>query len=316
MIKSNVVIIGFGIQGKKRNLVAGDNIVAIIDPISTDANLKNIKELPLNKFDTALICTGDSEKIEIIEYLLKNKKHVLVEKPLLSNSTKDLEKILNLSSQNKVACYTAYNHRFEPHFIEMEKLIKSNELGKIYNIRMFYGNGTANLVKKSSWRDRKSGVLSDLGSHLFDTLHFWIDNIEFHQFKVTKALKKENLSFDYVVVHNQNEANEMSIQLEMSLLSWKNTFTCDVFGEKGSAHINSLCKWGPTEFIHRKRILPSGVPIERKITLLQDDPTWKVEYDLFLNSYKHNKINTLRKDIWINKILLDLSKQANVENII
>jgi len=263
-----------------------------------------------------LVCTGDSEKIKIIEYLIKNKKHVLVEKPLISNSTKDIEKIISLTNENKVACYTAYNHRFEPHFINMKKLIKSKKLGKIYNIRMFYGNGTAKLVKQSPWRDNYTGVLADLGSHLLDTLDFWIDDIKNHEFKVTKYLKKENKSFDHVIINNFNEENNVSIQLEMSLLCWKNTFTCDVFGEKGSAHINSLCKWGPSEFIHRQRIIPSGIPNEIKKIIINKDPTWNLEYIHFLNSCIQKKSHTLKKDIWINNLLLDLSKQTKVDFII
>ena len=284
--------------------------------MSPVANFKDIKELSLNKYYAALVCTGDSEKIKIIEYLIKNKKHVLVEKPLISNSTKDIEKIISLTNENKVACYTAYNHRFEPHFINMKKLIKSKKLGKIYNIRMFYGNGTAKLVKQSPWRDNYTGVLADLGSHLLDTLDFWIDDIKNHEFKVTKYLKKENKSFDHVIINNFNEENNVSIQLEMSLLCWKNTFTCDVFGEKGSAHINSLCKWGPSEFIHRQRIIPSGIPNEIKKIIINKDPTWNLEYRHFLNSCIQKKSHTLKKDIWINNLLLDLSKQTKVDFII
>ena len=38
---------------------------------------------------------------------------------------------------------------------------------------MFYGNGTARLVRDSDWRDQGSGVLHDLGSHLLDTVAYW-----------------------------------------------------------------------------------------------------------------------------------------------
>ena len=55
----------------------------------------------------------------------------------------------------------------------MKKLINKKTLGKIYSCRMFYGNGTAKLVKNSKWRDTKSGVINDLGSHLLDTCLFW-----------------------------------------------------------------------------------------------------------------------------------------------
>ena len=67
----------------------------------------------------------------------------------------------------------------------------------------------------------------------------------------------------------------------MTLLMWRNHFTCDIFAENGSAHISSLCKWGPSEFTHRTRILPSGRPPEESVTLVQDDPTWALEYAHF-----------------------------------
>ena len=67
----------------------------------------------------------------------------------------------------------------------------------------------------------------------------------------------------------------------MTLCMWKNTFTCDVLASKGSAHLNSLCKWGQNSFVYRKRIYPSGLPIEKKYTFQKGDPTWKSEF-LFL----------------------------------
>ena len=64
-----------------------------------------------------------------------------------------------------------------------------------------------------------------------------------------------------------------------------------MIGDKGSAHIKSLCKWGPSDFIRRKRILPAGRPKEKIITLNQPDPTWKKEYQYFKNLIK-NKVET------------------------
>ncbi len=58
------------------------------------------------------------------------------------------------------------------------------------------------------------------------------------------------------------------IELEMTLLMWRNHFTCDVLAENGTAHITSLCKWGPSSFIHRTRVLPSGRPPESSVTLV------------------------------------------------
>jgi scyllo-inositol 2-dehydrogenase (NADP+) len=245
----------------------------------------------------------------LIEYLLSNKKHVLIEKPLFSESDADLQALANLAEVNDVVCYTAYNHRFEPHFLRMRELIQARSLGTIYSLRMFYGNGTARLVRNSEWRDQGAGVLPDLGSHLLDTLRFWFgDNFD-ADFEIRGAYKHENKSFDHVVI---GSSNGLAIQLEMTMLSWRNHFTCDVLAEKGSAHIESLCKWGPSTFIHRTRILPSGRPPEETETLEQSDPTWDLEYDHFINLCQNNGGHNLENDIWINRTLRNLSIDAEV----
>ena len=42
----------------------------------------------------------------------------------------------------------------------MQQVIKSRSLGKIYYCNIFYGNGTARLVKNNNWRDKGLGVHS------------------------------------------------------------------------------------------------------------------------------------------------------------
>ena len=145
-----VIVVGLGVQGKKRQAVAGDEVVATVDPVHPDATYQNIEDVPLDSYDAALLCIPDEPKIAMLEYLLANKKHLLVEKPLFANRTEDLLVLEELADKNDVVCYTAYNHRFEPHFIRMKELIDSGRLGKIYSIRMFYGNGTARLVRDSA----------------------------------------------------------------------------------------------------------------------------------------------------------------------
>ena len=98
----------------------------------------------------------------------------------------------------------------------------------------------------------------------------------------------------------------------MTLLSWRNHFTCDVFAEKGSAHIVSLCKWGPTTFTRRTRVLPSGRPPEESVTLVQDDPTWEVEYNHFKRLVDEGKPADLENDKWLLRVLASLSAAATV----
>lgn len=302
------IIIGMGVQGRKRYPIAKDKIVFSVDPYCETSDYKNLEDVPLGDFDFALCCVPDDAKCDIIEYLLTNKKHVLVEKPL---SFKNPEKILTLealANKNHVQLYIAYNHRFEPNFVKMRDLISSGTLGDIYHCRLFYGNGTASLVKNSPWRDKGSGVLPDLGSHLLDTINFWFGDIA-SSFELVSCSRHENSSPDHVIIINKN--SRPIVELEMSLLQWKNDFSCDVFAQNGSAHIRSLCKWGPASFISRRRIVPSGVPDEIRQTLVKSDPTWVMEYDHFLESCVLNRPINLDKEVWLAEQLSVLCEATN-----
>ena len=297
-----VVVLGMGVQGKKRAMFAFNDLVAKVDvdKSNLDADYNKLSDINHKDYDAVLLCTPDDVKFEILKEILNSKKHVLVEKPLFVKNKKELVELQNLANSNNVVLYTAYNHRFEPHFINMKNLLINKDLGKIFRLRMFYGNGTSGLVKQSEWRDQGSGVVLDIGSHLLDTLIFWFGEKKIKITDINK-FKFENLSPDHAIL--TGKIDNIYIELEVSLLSWKNDFICDIIGSKGSAHISSLCKWGPSKFITRKRVLPAGKPDENIITLTQSDPTWEQEYIYFKQLVKNKENTDLSSDMEIFNIL-------------
>lgn len=300
------IVIGLGIQGRKRLGIAGADAVATVDPAVKEARFRKIEDVPLSHYDAALVCTPDDAKLELLTYLLGHGKHVLVEKPLLAPNRRALEALVDQSEKAGVVCYTAYNHRFEPHFVRMKETIASGALGRVYLCRMFYGNGTARDVRNSPWRDKEAGVLPDLGSHLLDTVLFWFGRLD-APLEIWSADRFENRAFDHITIGAHGNP---VLELEMSLLSWRNHFTCDVYGEAGSAHIESLCKWGPSIFTRRTRVLPSGRPPEEAVTLVQADPTWALEYAQFKRLCETGGRGNIGTDIVINDHLSDLAKRA------
>lgn len=301
------IIIGLGVQGHKRRKFAGSDYVASVDPVNREAEYRTVEDVPLSSYDAALVCIPDEPKIEVLIYLLKNGKHVLVEKPLWAADDRQIGTLEQLARAKGVVCYTAYNHRFEPHYVRMHNLVASGQLGTIYRCRMFYGNGTARLVRDSAWRDQGAGVLLDLGSHLLDTAKFWFGDLG-EDFQIVSADCFENCAPDHVVM--ASKTTRPKLEFEMTLLSWRNHFTCDVFAEKGTAHIRSLCKWGPTTFTCRMRILPSGRPPEESVILVQDDPTWALEYDHFKSLCQRGAATDLANDLWLNCLLRRLGQDA------
>ena len=301
------IVVGLGVQGNKRRRFAGNDYVAAVDPANADAEYRRVEDVPLERYDSALVCIPDEPKIEVLSYLLGHGKHVLVEKPLWAARDEDIERLQQLARSKRALCYTAYNHRFEPHFVRMRELVASGRLGRIYRCRMFYGNGTARLVRDSEWRDEGAGVLPDLGSHLLDTARFWFGELG-GKFEIMSADRFENRALDHVVIGSTTYAPKL--EMEMTLLSWRNHFTCDVFAEQGSAHIRSLCKWGPSTFTLRTRILPSGRPPEESVTLVKDDPTWEVEYAHFRQLCERGAATDLANDLWLNSQLRELGTAA------
>jgi len=302
-----VVVAGLGVQGYKRRKFAGADCVASVDPVNPEADYLALPQVPLNGYDAVMACIPDQPKLELLSYCLAHGKHVLVEKPLRVDRESDLLELERKARDAGVVIYTAYNHRFEPHYIRMRDLIASGELGRIYNCRMFYGNGTARLVRESDWRDKRAGVLPDLGSHLLDTCRFWFGDIA-SDFAVLAANNFENRAPDHVVIASEGQVPR--IELEMTLLMWRNHFTCDVLAENGTAHITSLCKWGPANFTRRTRVLPSGPPDETVETLTQEDPTWAAEYAHFRSLCERAAPTDLSNDLWLQRVLSHLGDDA------
>ena len=297
------IVVGLGIQGNKRLAIAAKDVVATVDPVVSTADYGTVDQVPENYFDAALVCTPDESKLEILTYLLSRGKHVLVEKPLLARDRERISRVIMCARATGATCYTAYNHRFEPHIARLKEMLDTGVLGRVYLARFFYGNGTALDVKLSPWRDQGLGVLSDLGSHLLD-LSLFLFGKPGTAFQLWEGNRFENRSLDHVLFGSTGEA---VLELEATFLSWRNSFTVDVLGEAGSAHISGLCKWGPSTLTVRKRVFPSGVPEEEVETLECPDPTWALEYEYFQQLCHRGGSNT-ENDQWINLVLSDLAQ--------
>lgn len=304
-----VIVIGMGIQGRKRFAVAGADCVATVDPVVETATHRRVEDVPLDAYEAALVCTSDGPKVELLTYLLGHGKHVLVEKPLVAPRSAELEALRTLSAGTGAVCYTAYNHRFEPHLVGVKRLLDEGRIGRVYHCRMFYGNGTARENRNSPWRDRGLGVIPDLASHMLDLALFFFGRPQGTP-QMWMPQRYENAAYDYFLMGFPD--SQPALKFEGTLMSWRNTFGLDLIGEQGSIHVVGLCKWGPSSLIVRDRVLPSGKPDEEVRTLEQKDPTWAIEYDSFKTLCATGGTN-IGNDIWINDVLNGLGRTLGVE---
>lgn len=294
-----ILIAGKGIQGQKRFRILKKRDTKTVDSNKNKKpNYTHIKEVPLNSYDAIFCCVPEKEKKFYLNHCLKFKKNILIEKPLILKN-KEFDYFKKNFLKKKLVCYTAYNHRFEPSIIDLKKIIKKNLLGQIYKINFFYGNGTSKIVKKSKWRDKGLGVIADIGSHLVDiSLYLLGDKSKISNISLDHVNYFENKSPDNALFSIQ--INKIKIYFEVTLCSWKNTFKLDVIGSKGSAHIDSLCKWSDSALTVYKRVFPVGYPrmIIRK-HFKKGDPTWNSEHKYFKKLNYKSSLQNFIKDIKI-----------------
>ncbi|MBV9354657.1 MAG: Gfo/Idh/MocA family oxidoreductase [Chloroflexi bacterium] len=271
--------------------------MASVDPVNQEATYAAPDECPTEAYDAVVLAVPDREKLPLLRYFLGRGKHVLVEKPLLFGSRPEAEALSELARAHQAVWHTSYNHRFEPLIVALAQWLRQGGPGQLYHARFFYGNGTAGNIR-GTWREHGRGVLEDLVSHLLDLAEFLL-GYGGTPFESLSMQRNELATFDHAVLGSQDRR----LQLEASYVCWKNTFAIDIYGELGSAHLNGLLKWGPSELTLRRRVFPSGVPdetVERRRAA--GDPTWQADLDAFEARCRAGQLS-YDNDLWIASVL-------------
>ncbi len=297
-----VLIIGLGIQGKKRKKILDQLKIKSIslDPHVPNADYKSLKLIPkknLLEITHILICTPYGDRLKLLRFFLGFNVQILIEKPLISN---EKEKKFYVKNKNKIKnkIYSAYNHRFEASILKCREVLKEKKIGKIYFCNMTYGNGTAKNIKDSKWKNKNKGVIMDLLPHLLDTSFFLFNKIPKNKIVFFKK-KFENRSPDYFKMNSTN--NSFFMSLDVSYLYWKNYFKILIVGSKGMLELTGLPKWGETKLLVGKRKFPSGKPQILTYKYPAKDFTWIREIKYFIKG--QFKPLDLSKEIEIYQII-------------
>ena len=139
--------------GFLKGIVEQDNkVLAEFSNSYPDINVfTDIKNAILGGFDGFVVATPAETHFKIAEYLLKNKKNVLVEKPLALN-TEDAIKLKNLAKENQVNLMVGHVLLFHPAIRKIKELI---DCGKIGRLQYLYSNrlnlGTVRTEENILW---------------------------------------------------------------------------------------------------------------------------------------------------------------------
>ena len=195
--KNRLLIIGSGNIFKKhisaiQRLKNKFEIAGIVekDPIKINKLEKNFsfkiykdinRALKECSFNIGCVLTDSGSHGKITLKLLKNKKNVIIEKPI-SISLKEAEKIVAVEKrEKKLNIFVVKQNRFNVAIINLKKALEKKKLGKIFlaTIRVRWKRDS-NYYRSAKWRGKwetDGGVLCNQAIHHIDLLQWLVGDV-------------------------------------------------------------------------------------------------------------------------------------------
>lgn len=268
------------------------------------------------KWDAVFICTPPASHIKIALTATETKAPIFIEKPL-SDSLKNVEKLIGKAKKYKIPVMVGYNLNFHPQLQKIKKILNKNILGKIWGARTEYGQYLPDWHPREDYRFGYSAQQKMGGGIILDDIHE-IDYL-YHLFgKVKKvfasAKKISNLKIDtedYAELTLRFK-NGIVGQLHMDYLQRDYSRNLEIIGEKGTL-IWNLKKNELKYFLIKDKKWHTN-----KLRDFDFNQTYLKETKYFLDCIKNKKLSQpdINRGYQTLKIALAAKESAKLEKII
>ena len=296
----NIALVGCGLVGNKRaSSLAGARLVICADRDRAKAEYVASRvdgcvatedwrrAVDREDVSAVIVATSNDALPAITRAAIEAGKNVLVEKPAARDAS-ELRQLPELAQKNGVIVRVGFNHRHHRAFIQARQIVDSGELGPLMFVRGRYGHG-GRIGYEKEWRARPElsggGELIDQGVHLIDLArwflgdfnevggcaytYFWKMPVDDNAFLLLKTPQKQ-VAF-----------------LHVSCTEWKNTFSFELYGEKGKLQVDGLGgSYGVERLAYYKMLPEMGPPDSTIWEYPQADNSWEVEMAEFLDDIR------------------------------
>ena len=215
----------------------------------------NWGELISNKtIDGIIIATPPESRFELAKEALKNKKHLLLEKPVAITS-EEIEILQRIALRDNLSVCVDFEYRVVPHFLQAKEIIDQNVLGNIYLIKLdWIMSSRSNPEREWNWyslSEKGGGVVGALGTHAFDILHWFFGDIKKVSAQISTSITKRPKSNQMLEVTSEdiclanieieNYVGELlPCQVSLSSVSKNGSgFNLEIYGSDGSLFLKS-----------------------------------------------------------------------------
>ena len=209
-------------------------------------------------------------------------KHVLVEKPAALASS-ELEPLVRLARERGLVYQAGFNYRFHPAMERAKSLLAEGAIGRLLHGSARHGHG-GRLGLEHEWRAQPGiaggGELLDQGVHLIDLVRWFsgedvtgVQAVLRTDFWPIAPLEDHALA--WLDLHSGAR-----FSLEVSLTQWKNLFSFELVGERGTIIIEGLGgSYGPERLTLVRRPEQFGVPEIETETFADPDRCWLAQWE-------------------------------------
>lgn len=145
----------------------------------------NYKEiLRLHNINLVIISTNTIDIYKIAKFFLCNKINVVIEKPFTKNQNQ-FNELINTANKNNSKFFPFFNFRFYEDYLLIKSLIKSNKIGKIFQIK----RNESYFNRREDWQSSKKqlgGIINASAIHQIDQI------LNLIKIKPKKILKYSN----------------------------------------------------------------------------------------------------------------------------
>jgi predicted dehydrogenase len=234
--------------------------------------------------DVVCVATPNGFLAEIARAALAARKHVLVEKPM-GRTVEEARAIADAARAAERHVKVGFNHRYHPAIARAHAELSAGTIGAPINVRARYGHGGRPGYEKE-WRGDAllagGGELTDQGVHVVDLLH-WFLGVPHDVYAVTQtAVWPLGALEDNAFAILRYPGGQVAA-FHTSWTQWKNLFSLEVFGSRGSLVVEGLGRsYGEESLAIARRAMEGGVPGTERIVYEGPDTSWRDEWEDFV----------------------------------
>jgi len=301
-----VGIAGMGVVGYRRREVIDAHpalrTVAVCDRSFaedfTDGNdvrcFKDYRSLLDQNLDILFVCLSNDMAAEVTIAGLEAGLHVFCEKPPGRNLDEVSQVVACERRHPGLKLKYGFNHRYHDSVRDALVIHRSNELGRLINLRGVYGKSKI-INFESDWRTRREisggGILLDQGIHMVDLLRLFAGEfVDCHSFISSDFWRHDVEDNAYALMRTADGTVAM---LHSTATQWRHRFHLEMSFEKGSILLSGLLtgskSYGAeTLSVSRRADEDQGDPREQT-TRYNTDPSWAREVSEFADAVRDNR---------------------------